>query len=228
MLVGLSGFNFMDGAKVANLRQRWNFSIMVSILMLLMVFVSCEKNNNTNSDSNNDVLNSPNVMNAANVLYCDTKVDSVRVIFYDSERFLVFPIVASAKYENGGFILNLPEAVNIEQAFNIIPEGIFISDTAAKFLRAKVIAFDSNRREMGDFYLKDTNMDGQGYYAHYVYADRNLIITGDNGNIVYDCFFKKGWNILYDFFEYVQIPKKHYTTQKPPNTCFQWYASVMI
>ena len=141
--------------------------------------------------------------------------------------------IASAPYKNNGFKMELPATVANKYLWMMNDEGDLdgiISDNNAKITTLYLVAMDSDKDEIGEFYLEDESDD---YYAGaiYMYADRDFTIKGtieeyyeeddDYYNVKLDCTFKKGWNVLY----YVEDNgwDESYTTKKPSDINLKWY-----
>jgi hypothetical protein len=119
--------------------------------------------------------------------------------------------VASGKYENGGFTINLPATVPakyLEQLFDDgIPKSIKISDTNAKAAAFFGIEAYKGEDEVGSFYYDLEVNDYSSIEAFFIYADRDVTITGSwtetdeedwTSTETYNVSLKKGWNKMYE------------------------------
>jgi len=138
--------------------------------------------------------------------------------------------LTSVEYKNGSLRLNFPAIVPDEylgeyfwyNSENIIPEGVAISEPKVKVGLIHVIARNGEGNYIGSFYLDD----GEWWNAEYIYANRNFTVKGTSKNgSVFDCSFKKGWNIRY-FNPVENNYRGKFTTQKPSNVNFKWRYAV--
>jgi len=138
--------------------------------------------------------------------------------------------LASVEYKGGGLQLNFPAILPNEflgeyfwyNSANTIPQGVTISDPQVRVGNIWVVAHNDEGNRIGSF--KFSNFAVSLYdmwYTDYIYADRDFTITGTSiHGLVFDCSFKKGWNIRY------YSPTKNnyhgqFTTQKPL-VKFEW------
>ena len=204
-------------------------NLTTAALVLLAAFVSCKKDDG-GSDNPSDgasVINAT-VVNGDN--YND-EIAIVKVIIYyhdDDKNFDFMYVIASGKYENGGFKLNLPETVPEKclLSFNKEYIGGTMSDPETKITTAYMKAYDSQERYIGDFYCENYNIYSR---INYIYVDRNVTVKGRDYiyksslkyTIEYDCSFIKGWNIIYTVWS--NADKWLYTTKKPSVANYKWY-----
>ena len=132
-------------------------------------------------------------------------------------------VFASVEYKNGDLRLKLPAIPDeyLGEYFwydspNIIPEGVVISVSNVKVGYMYLIARNSKGNQIGSFDFTDDNLSR--WDASHIYANKDFTIKGTSKNgKVFDCSFKKGWNIIYSKnfgFEF--------TNHKPLNGNFKW------
>jgi hypothetical protein len=120
-------------------------------------------------------------------------------------------VVAQALYQNNGFVLELPETpeekyLSLATAASI---ELTVSDINAKLAEfAFLKAYNASDNYMGEFYLK-TIIDHTEYAAWWMYADRDVTLTGENittefnggrryeDTTLFNMQLKKGWNTIY-------------------------------
>ena len=199
-----------------NKMRRQTFNLFVSVLVISFVFAACEKKKSS------DILF---VIEAKDVINSCSDIDSVKAIVEDENEFFYYE-VASAKYQDKGFKLVLPAVVPdkyLQSASYGLPASIRPSvDKNAKvgFIEGQ-IAFDNTGKEIGRFQFRN---EDNTFYTRYLYADRGFTIIGiddfDGLIMEYECYFKKGWNILY----FVEMENRGIArTQKPDYAGFRWY-----
>ena len=191
-----------------------------------MFFAACDKNdpsgdsyvvieNNLNSDN-------PLVIKAYNVENGSNDIDLVKVTMgYQSSDFEQHYLEFSAKFENGGFELNLPatipdEYLSLSSNILLYEDDILLSDIHAKNTLVTIAAHNSDEANIGGFGISSGKWN-----MGFMYADRNYTEKGvSKGGLEYDCSYKKGWNIVYWYWDGTNSKK---TTQKPENEKFKCY-----
>jgi len=120
--------------------------------------------------------------------------------------------VAESEFKNNSFSLKLSKVpehyLDFVTSWSRITEDM-ISDKNAKWQFIRIYIYDDKRNDWR-LSLRDIDM-----YAEYVFVDKNFTIQGVNSGYQYDCSFKKGWNIMYEF-------NGKYMTKKPSDTNFRW------
>ena len=193
-----------------------------------MFFTACDKNDITNNShvvvENNPINDSPLVVKAYNVENGSNDITSAKVIMgYQSSDFEWHYLEHSAKFENGGFELNIPATIPDEYlspSSNILlhEDDILLSNIQAKNTSVIIVAHNSNESIIGGFSFR-SNKWNMGF----IYADRNYTENGfSKGGLEYDCSYKKGWNIVYWYWDGTNSKK---TTQKPKNENFKCFFS---
>jgi hypothetical protein len=194
--------------------------------MTISGFSDNEMNGKLTQKSGGD--GNPFVINAANVIGGNSDIITVKAIIYSDGEY----VLVSDKYENNGFILNLPAIVSDKYLYNLA-EGLYkagfkgtISDTKAKMGASVIWAYNIEGERIGLFVMGDMT---NAITSNYMYADRNLTIKGyididddDFVRIEYDYSLKKGWNTVYQISQ-VYTPYALSTTQKPSNADLKWY-----
>ena len=175
------------------------------ILVVLVFFTACEKENNPNIESEE-------------VVTVKAEIDNFEI--------------ALVKYENIELELtelSFPTTIPDNFLEQVVERtGIIISDTQAKTGLVGVNAYNSVGEHIG--YFGKMSRDGYDnlrlrWYAEYIYSDRSFTKKGktsEAGNpdfgALFDCSFEKGWNIMY-----FSLAERKYTTQKPTDIDFIWY-----
>ncbi len=181
--------------------------ILISVITLTVGFTSC-KTEEPGENSNEWKIDAK-VENGANY---NATVDSVYAILSNETE-----LAGKAKYENGGFKMNLmavaPE--NLSTISEDMPDGITVSDKTAKITLIQLLYGIKNGNLVGlflftkysqsDFMEEDADLDDGGV-AMYIYANKNVKITGvDTETDTYDSqtytytttynlTLKAGWN----------------------------------
>ena len=202
------------------MNKKFFYSVAVVITIF---FVACEKDGPK-------VHECPPMPEDKNIATVKMGMEAIRL---SSESIYgVANELATVKYENGILELVFPAIVPDEylgeyfwsNSANIIPEGIIISDTQVKVGFLSIIVYNNSGDYIGSFLFSSDMTTNNGWttslwYAQYIYADRSFTITGTSKHgLVYDCSFKKGWNIRY----YSPLERRKYTTLKPINEDFEW------
>ena len=163
------------------------------------------------------------VIEATNVMDAPNDMASVIAISYgvevENQNEAAF---ASAKYENNGFMLNLPATVPSKFLLTwtydyFSDEVVPSSDKNAKIAYVHLYGRDHNEEWIAQIIPVDDRE--WSIVATYIYADRDFTAKGKvSSKTEFDCSFKKGWNIMYyilkDDEESLEVIV---TTQKPAN-----------
>ena len=212
-----------------------------SILFILVVFLvfcsSCRREPQPNDEVENGGLYSNNEIVAQNIENDNDKIDKVIAIildyYNDCNDDYDWYIVASCKYENHGFNMKLPSRLHakyLEEYFN----EQMMSDPRAKCAMIEYfIALDIDGEDIGEFEFKGDSIDEESMY---IYADRNFTLRGHDSysgssyedHYIYDCHFKKGWNLVYQYLtrsrrDSIFIYTQTTTTQKPLDINYKWH-----
>ena len=165
-------------------------------LSVCLVFTSCDKDDNNGSGSSSISKIEVSINNND----IDDDIDEIRAEIDEDE-------IASCKYTNGKFTLELPETVAAKYLYYLredMPEGINLSDMDAKIADIYIEAYDDKDDNVGCFeYKKETS--NSLAVTFYMYVDRDVRITGsfteteDGVNYIFNANanLKKGWNFLY-------------------------------
>ena len=193
--------------------------LMVIATIAMTVIVACDKENDVNS-SNASVIKATNVVDGSNdIATVKALVISDEGEYLDETNYWIGFEAATTNYEKGGFKLNLCATVPdkyLQLAYDEFED--FVTDRSAKFALLTVIAYNNAGREIGSFILRDVSDDD--CYAHYLYSDRKFTMKGKEDDVIVDCNFKKGWNIMYIYnfgAEYTM------TTKKPSGVNLKWH-----
>ena len=215
---------------------------MAACLCTSLMFSGCEKeddgkddgeNGNGNGNGNNVIENVDKFIVNAKVENGDaynSQIDSVKFSLKAETRIEI----AKGKYSNGGFTLEFPQTVNANLLATVGDEleycGVYnstISDPEAKIttLTAKdwhLNAYKSGVR-VGDIYFDDYGDFDYGATAFFVYATKDVIVSGSSSYNVKDIInisLKKGWNIVYMIYANGNKGGVTLTTQEPAG--FKW------
>ena len=196
--------------------------MIIPALICGAVFTSCgsdkvqalEKDEGVYLKSDNSLVIKYNVENGT------SDIASVKVIMgYQSPDSEWHYLEFSAKYENGSFELNLPATIPDEYlspSSNVLlyEDDILLSDIHAKNTFAMILAHNSTESNIGGFRFSSGKWN-----MGFMYADRSYTEKGfSKGGLGYDCSYKKGWNIVYWYWNETNSKK---TTQKPKNEKFK-------
>jgi hypothetical protein len=211
---------------------------------LCMMFTACKKDKDNGGSGGGiaTTINATDIIIVGSDEYLETVKGGARDE-WDEDDMLV---LASCKYADNSFKLNLPGTVNSEYKylFNIGDglEGldIVVSAPDAKMTIAWMEGFDDDDDWAGTFwYGNDKYSPGSEEFendcAMYLYVDRDVTIMGTDTYYdeewdetwieIYDCTLKKGWNVVYNSYSYNyddDISTDAYTTQKPAGATYQW------
>ena len=207
---------------------------LLLIAGLVICSMSCKKDSKEGGEITGFVIEAENVIDA------NDDIATVKAISGMEDEM---EVIATGKYKNGGFKLTLPSTLNSKYLLSIsedIEEGMVVSDPNAKVGAANwFVAYDKDGNEIGEFdcvyYDEETNTNATSLF--HFYADRDLTITGTiiyehewfgYTTEIYDCSFKKGWNVFY-FIEEWDNDNTYYnltlTTKEPSGITFNWYYS---
>ena len=207
------------------------FGLFFALGLTSAVFYSCDKDD----DKGGNTLK----ITATGVVNGSDQITTVKAIIYLEDSDGV-DVMAQAAYKNNGFTLELPATIDVKYLNSIGDFGdiqtITISNKDAKVLFWEdIYGYDKDGNEIGYFYLLEGN-ENSGYYTSWMYADRNLTITGEIKDVdeystyieKYDLQLKKGWNVVYDsYVESVdgsgkEVDTYSYTTKKPAGVNYSW------
>jgi hypothetical protein len=207
---------------------------MAAVLTAGMVFTGCNKDDEdggTSALADNKIT--ATVVNGASY---SSAVDNVKALMneyeeYDEDlgRYVWTGYTAgSGAYTSGGFTISLTATIEAQYLGSEVEaeEGITISDPAVKIGYVEhIIAYKSDV-EVGDFTYCNYDPNGDepasGADGYYLYVDRDVNITGSESNTsngytetyTANMSLKKGWNIVYDTWNYNEAAKTAtYTTK---------------
>jgi hypothetical protein len=205
--------------------------ILTAIGMILMVAVAaCKKDEKSGSGGGN-----ASVVNATNISGDDdSEVDYVKALiivdegeYPDGGNYWTGYEAGASEYKNHGFKINLSATVPDKYLESWSDEWgeEFMSDKNAKVAVAWMVAYDDEGGETGEFYWEYGGENADCETLH-VYADRNFTVKGTYDGYgekeIFNCNFRKGWNILYGYDDYKK-DEFIITTQKPSNVNLVWY-----
>ena len=195
--------------------------LILAVFALSAAFTSCDKNTDDDNNGNGNGNGNGNtvkelVLEAKDVINTPGNVITARV--RNLHR-------VSAKYENNGFKLTLPElksdellSVTITQGeelfgfnFPVSLEGLTISDREARIKTVIIEACDADNIRVGYFLQMGIDIEAGPCYS---YSDRDVTIKGKVGSYDVDFIFKKGWNTWYAI--------NNLRTSQKPSADFRW------
>ena len=202
--------------KRVNKMKRQFFSLFVAAVVVSFVFIACEKK----KKDKDTVIEANGVVNGS------SDIATVKAELWDNSA-KDFHVFSSCGYKENWFKLVLSATIPdvclyaIESNYFDFPSSIAISDRKAKMTQTvEICAYNSGGEFLGNFYLKN---EAEKIQAAYIYADMDFTIKGTDNRHgypeVYNCSFKKGWNIQY------RIERGNedlYTTEKPAAS-LKWY-----
>lgn len=184
----------------------------MSLAVVALAFMSCEKEDNNGSD---DGFIAGKVITATveNGTNYNSQIDSVYALAGISR--LDEKIIAKAPYENGGFTIILPETISNECLSNFDISNapkITVSDVTAKFTVVQELIPIKNGNQVG--YIKKSNIPNDILISvndmmlcTYIYVNKPVTISGSNEYnwysisgkgtmmVIYNLSLLKGWNV---------------------------------
>jgi len=216
-------------------KKRFNLRNVVKIgvtcLAVCMTFAACKKENDSSGNGENNSNINPSVIEV-NGLGGSNIATVKMMVYWENEYEGGEDAIATAPYQNGGFKMTLPATIPDKYLWEWGEgeKGITVSDPNARVCALEgVTAYSSAEKSpVGYFYSYLRGGDVVYGACYRIYSDRDFSIRGkysrDWGNYSeeWECFFKKGWNILY---YYDKGNSEIYTTQKPSNAEIKWIYS---
>jgi len=181
-----------------------NVATIVACFAATLVFsaaiMSCNKDDDNNGLSTSPVTSITASVDGGNAL--NNLIDEVKLITWNPYDYDDPIELASAKFTNGGFKIDLPETVSPD-ALDILPfnPSINISDKSVKVVSyTNTIAVDEDGERIGVF--ECYKEDGKTWVAMGLwYADGDVTITGKEttqwGITNFNISLKKGWNQVF-------------------------------
>jgi hypothetical protein len=143
----------------------------------------------------------------------NAQIDSVKLVLSSGYN------VASTKYANDGFTLNLPATVSeqyLQTSYFSHAIDMTVSDANAQADLSVIWAYKDGKVVGG--FRQFCEIDGYRTTTEFIYVDRNVTLTGaSNPNIS----LKKGWNKMYVKEEAESRKHIAYTTAEPSG--LKWY-----
>jgi hypothetical protein len=223
----------------------WTLALTAS---LCMVFTTCKKDSNDTTTSGGEEPGGEEpgddediTINATDIIIkgSDSNLKTVKGIVYGDNNTDNPITIASCKYANKSFKLDLPDNINkhlYEVSFDE-DNDIVISDPKAKWADLWISGYDDDDNEVGGFGWGSSDNE-YNYYADYYYADKNFTVKGTETHTYelsavytfinkWDCSIKKGWNIVYRKVLCVENENgttwtSTHTMQKPAGVTFEW------
>ena len=116
--------------------------------------------------------------------------------------------IATGKYSGGGFRLTLPQSVSSNylgsaadiMRFFMWSDAVQFSDPQVGLATLEVAGYEGDDMNIpvADFYYHKAVNGENVAEGTFVYADRDVTVTGSDEETIYNVSLKKGWNIIYD------------------------------
>ncbi|MDR2127248.1 MAG: hypothetical protein LBP63_10520 [Prevotellaceae bacterium] len=175
------------------------------------MFTGCGSDDgDDNATPQNFIIDARNIENGSDY---NSHIDSVKAIrnYHENNGAVLYNILASAEYVDGGFMMTLPLLILDDKwtpiSNNVIPDGVNVSDPHVKTTSVDYLATFKNGQATGKFEYICKTADNHDICASYIYVDRDITITGssdkeeDNWTVIniFDNIveLKKGWNEVY-------------------------------
>lgn len=219
-------------------RNFFNFGLFLALGLTIVVFNSCEKDDDKDGGTN---YGTASKITATNVINGTTQIITVKALAYweIGDEDSGSDIIAQAPYQNNGFTLELPatlEAKYLEtDAYDL--EGVSVSDRNFKsYFFDDVYGYNEGDVQIGYFYLEEENDDNE-HYTSWMYVDRDVTIKGESNEIdveyneehidKFDLTLNKGWNLVYDSYTYSyengrDVFSCTITSNKPSGINYTW------
>jgi len=219
------------------MKKMFNFVLIIAFIAAL--FTSCHED-----PQSVDYSKITGIVNEGNSY--NNRIDSVYAFIYtgylDNGNYqsVKSEVIAKAKFQNGGFILQLPPLSN-EQLYTTIgkiyTDTVIISDKNVRvnFLNLKCISDGYNIGAM--FYHNNLNRLDSGYLeSEYIYCDKPVTINGSTKASNWYSFtthyyainLKKGWNILTKKMRNNGIEFRTNFSSNDPSADEKWYPSIIM
>ncbi|MDR1347065.1 MAG: hypothetical protein LBJ63_01350 [Prevotellaceae bacterium] len=196
--------------------------------------VGCSSDDDSTPTSQDFIIDARNVENGNDY---NSQIDSVKAVANYEEHsppgafYETYDVIATANYVNGGFMMTLPAKVDdhlltpITSAFRneTIPDGVTVTNPNAKILGINFLFAFKSGNQIGRFEYGYEIDDSHSTLVWYVYADRDVSITGSYSYIAddpsstkysysYNFSLKKGWNEHCTIYGYSEEDKESTTS----------------
>ena len=207
------------------------FLFFVAVLFVSAVITSCDKDDDGPSTST--VSGAFDVKLEGGSAY-NNVIDEVKLIGW-AENTGSEIVLATAKYSNGGFKIDLPATppssilCPIAETFTDggkVNESVKISNTSAKVAEdVQLYAYDADGDRIGGIYCyKEAGNTFVGMTL--AYSDSDVTVTGKEttewGSITYNMSLKKGWNQAFYIEKEVSEEKWEDTLTTTPQSGMKW------
>ena len=218
---------------MTNFRRLKNVATIVACFAAALFFsaalVSCNKDDN-NGDTGQSTLTGTSITaNVEGGSALNNLIDEVKLVAYNKENYDQFVVLATAKFTNGGFKIDLPGTVpsSVLESFDEdFLTDITVSNMNVKTTWAYTKAYDKDGQEIGGFYYykEDGNT---GVIMGLVYAEGDVNITGsstphENVTSTYSVSLKKGWNQVFEIEKELPDDKWEYTRTTANQSGMKW------
>ena len=199
---------------------------MLCISICLIFTTSCDDDAENPQDETIESLNFKIEVNVEDGREYD--IDKVKALLEEETE------IASVDYNNGIFVIEIPETavkdqnlINITDIFFDVPSEIAISEPNAKGTYLSIFGYKDDEA-FGEFWHHKYT-DTRNTSATFVYVDRDLTIIGsaevdndgDTFTDEYSLDLKKGWNIFYHIYSESSV--SDYKTTTEPQSGMKWY-----
>jgi len=161
------------------------FGLFLALGLTIVVFNSCEKDDDTDGGINDGTASK---ITATNVINGTTQIITVKALAYweSGDDDYVSDAIAQAPYQNNGFTLELPATLGAKYLETLDAddlEGITVSDRNFKSVFLNDLrGYNEDDEEIGDFYLEEENDDSE-HYTSWIYVDRDVTIKGEYNEV---------------------------------------------
>jgi len=178
--------------------------LLLPLFLGLLLTVSCTENENGHENPFNRTITAT-VVNGNN--YNDLISNVVATLWVNDRNHTI----ATGTWSNGGFTITLPQTINtalLLPIFYDVPQGLNVSNRAARLQGVSIRAHDEQQRERGSVVYGTADRSSQ---MGLLYADRDVTITGteplfdatDGGQVpngrytIWNLQLRTGWNRVY-------------------------------
>jgi len=206
-----------------------NIGLLLTMSFAIINFISCNNEPDEPKEQTPDIHPAETIteIRAERVLGgSTTDVETIKLYGWsDFERN--FDVIAQAPFINGGFTLKLPETLADEYLFLLsqdAPETVTISDRNAMVYSEFLEAYNKNGKFVGYIGFIGIDYNRPTYYeAVWFYADGDFYFTGKHEQMTFNVSLKKGWNVIYFVFDFVDETELLTSTPPPADIRMRWH-----
>ena len=182
--------------------KKYNLYLIAAIVFVSAAIASCnkDKDDGDNGLSTSTVTTIDATVEGGDAL--NDLIDEVRLVGSFGER----AVLATAKFSNGGFKIDLPKTLPsnvLESIEGRLQDGVNVSNKNVKWTRTDMRAYDKDDNLIGRLYYSKSD-ENTWVYVDFIYSDGDCNITGnvlDEKGIIpvtYSVSLKKGWNQMFN------------------------------